>query len=170
MFYLRRGVVYTLDCFLMPLPRSRFSSAYVAWPFVFFSFGHCVICSSLIYGFWLPLWYLLVIVLSVLWFTGSDYPFGIFWSLCCLFYDLQVLITHLVSFGHCVVCSMIYRFWLPIWYLLVIVLSVLWFTGSDYPFGIFWSLCCLFFGLQVLITHLISSNSSYCFLLLFLLQ
>jgi hypothetical protein len=48
---LRRGVVYTLDCFLMPLPRSRFSSAYVACPFVFFSFGHCVICSSLIYGF-----------------------------------------------------------------------------------------------------------------------
>jgi hypothetical protein len=23
-----------------------------------FSFGHCVVCSSLIYGFWLPLWYL----------------------------------------------------------------------------------------------------------------
>ena len=22
------------------------------------SFGHCVVCSSLIYGFWLPLWYL----------------------------------------------------------------------------------------------------------------
>jgi len=22
-----------------------------------FSFGHCVVCSS-IYGFWLPLWYL----------------------------------------------------------------------------------------------------------------
>jgi hypothetical protein len=23
-----------------------------------FSFGYCVVCSSLIYGFWLPLWYL----------------------------------------------------------------------------------------------------------------
>ena len=45
--------------------------------------------------------FLLVIVLSV------------FWSLCCL------------SFGHCVVC------------LLAIVLSVLRFTDSDYPFGIF---------------------------------
>jgi hypothetical protein len=22
-----------------------------------FSFGHCVVCSSSIYGFWLPLWY-----------------------------------------------------------------------------------------------------------------
>ena len=23
-----------------------------------FSFGHCVVCPSLMYGFWLPLWYL----------------------------------------------------------------------------------------------------------------
>jgi hypothetical protein len=26
--------------------------------FCTFSFGHCVICSSSIYGFWVPLWYL----------------------------------------------------------------------------------------------------------------
>jgi hypothetical protein len=26
--------------------------------FCTFSFGHCVVCSSLIYAFWLPLWYL----------------------------------------------------------------------------------------------------------------
>jgi hypothetical protein len=26
--------------------------------FCTFSFGHCVVCSSSIYGFWLPLWYL----------------------------------------------------------------------------------------------------------------
>jgi hypothetical protein len=25
---------------------------------VFICFGHCIICPSLIYGFWLPLWYL----------------------------------------------------------------------------------------------------------------
>jgi hypothetical protein len=85
--------------------------------------------------------FLLVIVLSVLlWFTHSDYPIGIFWSLCCLsFFDLLILITSLVSFGHCVVCpSLIYSFWLPHWYLLVIVLSVLlWFTHSHYPIGIF---------------------------------
>jgi hypothetical protein len=37
----------------------------------------------LIYGFWLPLWYLLVIVLS----------------------DIRILIAPLVSFGHCVVWS-----------------------------------------------------------------
>jgi hypothetical protein len=87
------------------------------------------------------LFILLAIVLSVLlWFTDSDYLFGIFWPLCCLFiFDLQILITSLVSFSHCVVCSSsIYGFWLPLWYLLAIVLSVLLrFTDSDYPFGIF---------------------------------
>jgi hypothetical protein len=97
----------------------------------------------------IPKGYLLTFVFSVLlWYTDSDYPFGIFWSLCFLFfYDIQILITPLVSFGHCVFCSSsIYRFWLPLWYLLTIVFSVLlWYTDSDYPFGIFWSLCFLFF-------------------------
>jgi hypothetical protein len=56
------------------------------------SFCHCVVCSSLIYGFWLPFWYLLAIVLSVLLrYTDSDYPFGIFWPLCCLFFfDIRI--------------------------------------------------------------------------------
>ena len=80
------------------------------------SFGHCVV-----------------------WYTDSDCPFAIFWSLCCPIYgfwlplwfvlvivlsDIQILISPLVSFGHCVV----------------------WYTDSDYPFGIFWSLCCLIYG------------------------
>jgi hypothetical protein len=48
--------------------------------------------------------FLLVIVLPVLLrYTDSDYPFGIFWPWCCL------------SCG----------FWLPLWYLLAMVLSVL---------------------------------------------
>ena len=100
------------------------------------SFGHCVVCSSMIYRFWLHPWYLLAIVFSVLlWYTDSDYTLGIFWPLCFLFFcDIQILITLLLSFGHCVVCSsMIYRFWLHPWYLLSIVLSVLlWYTDSDY--------------------------------------
>ena len=125
------------------------------------SFGHCVVCSSLIYRFWLPLWYLLAIVLSVLLrYTDSDYTFGIFWPLCRLpFFDIRILITPLVSFGHCVVCSsLIYRFWLPLWYLLTIVLSVLLrYTDSDYPFDIFWPLCCqFFFDIRNLITPLVS--------------
>ena len=189
----------------------------------------------MIYVFWLPVWYLLVIMLFVLWFTdsdylfgicwslcclsfrftysdylfgifwslcclsfnlqllitslvsfghyvvcplivASDYLFGIFWSLCCLSFDLQILITSLVSFGHYIVCPLIYVFWLPVWYLLVIMLFVLWFTYSgypfgyllvimlfvlwfkysDYPFGFFWSLCCLSFNLRILITSLVS--------------
>ena len=136
-------------------------SFFVLWilitPLIYF--GHCVVCPSLFYGFWLPLWYILVIVLSVLLcFMDSDYPSGIFWSLCCLsVFVLWILITPLIYFDHCVVCpSLFYGFWLPLWYLLVIVLSVLCFMDSDYPFGIFWSLCCLsFFVLWILITPLI---------------
>jgi hypothetical protein len=84
------------------------------------SCGHCVVSSYSLYGFWLPLWYLLAIVLSVLLrYTDSDYPFGIFWPLCCqFFFDIRILITRLVSFGHCVVSSSsIYGIWLPLWYL-----------------------------------------------------
>ena len=113
------------------------------------SFGHCIVCPSTLYGFSLPLWYLLAIVLSVLRrFTASHYPFGIFWPLYCLsFYALRLLIAPLVSFGHCIVCpSTLYGFSLLLWYLLAIVLSVLLrFTASHYSFGIFWSLYCLSF-------------------------
>jgi preprotein translocase subunit SecG len=58
-------------------------------------------------------------------------------------------------FDHCVVCcSPIYRFCLPLWFLLTIVLSVvLQYTNSDYSFGFFWPLCCLLFSdIQILFT------------------
>ena len=87
-------------------------------PLVFF--GHCIACMSLISGFWLPLWYLLVIVLHVrLRYPASDYLFGIFWPLHCMsVFDIRLLITPLVSFGHCIACpSLISGFWLPRWYL-----------------------------------------------------
>jgi hypothetical protein len=105
------------------------------------SCGHCVVCSYSIYGFSLPRWYLVPIVLSVLIrFAASYYPIGILSPLCCLFlFDLRLLITPLVSCGHCVVCSyLIYGFSLPHWYLVPIVLSVLIrFTDYKYLFGIF---------------------------------
>ena len=132
------------------------------------SFGHCVICPS-IYSFWLSLCYLLVIVLSVPPFTASDCPFGIFWSLCYSYLHLQLLIAPLVSFGHCVIRPSSYGFWLPLWYLLVIVLSVPPVTASDCPFGIFWSLCYPYLHLQLLIAplvafgHCVIRPSSYCF-------
>ena len=42
---------------------TRFLVLYVCFvdrclSFCTFSFGHCFVCSSSIYGFWLPLWYL----------------------------------------------------------------------------------------------------------------
>jgi hypothetical protein len=140
MCMLYRSLFVLLSFFLWPLCcLSYYDLQILITPLV--SFGHCVVCHSTIYRFWLPLWYLLSIVLSViLRSTDSDYPFGSFCPLCCLsFYDLQILITPLVSFVHCVVChSKIYRFWLPLWYLVSIVLSViLRSTDSDYPFGIF---------------------------------
>ena len=121
-------------------------------------FWHCVVCSSSIYGFWLPLWYLLA--LCCLFFFDIRIL-----ALCCLFFfDIRILVTPVVSFGivlsvllrytdsgypcgifwHCVVCSSsIYGFWLPLWYTPVvsfgIVLSVLLrYTDSGYPCGIFW--------------------------------
>ena len=136
------------------------------------SFGHCVVYPSSTYSFLLPLWYLLVIVLSVLLLTPSYCLFGIFWSLCCLSFYLLLLIASLVSFGHCVVCPSTYSFLLPLWYILVIVLSVLLLTPSYCPFGIFWSLCCLSFYLLHLIVSLVSfghcvvyPSSTYSFLL-----
>jgi hypothetical protein len=105
-----------------------FSGVRVARSLVF-----CVVfCTSLFVIF------LLGIVLSVLLqCTASDYPFGILWTLHCLFFfDVQLLITPLVSCGHCILWpSSMYSFWLPLWYLVAIVLSVLRCTASDYPFG-----------------------------------
>ena len=102
------------------------------------SFGHDVVCTSAIYG--LPLWYLLVMMLSVL--RSTAYSFGIFWLWCCLyFFDWRL--TPLVSFGHDVVCTSSIN-GLPLWYLLVMMLSVL-IRLLAYPFGIFWSWCCLYF-------------------------
>jgi hypothetical protein len=34
--------------------------------FCTFSFGHCVVCSSSIHGFWLPLWYLQTLLFNIL--------------------------------------------------------------------------------------------------------
>jgi hypothetical protein len=103
------------------------------------SFGHDVVCTSSIDG--LPLWYLLVMMLSVL-LRLTAYLFGIFWSWWCLyFFDWRL--TPLISFGHDVVCTSSID-GLPLWYLLVMMLSVLlWLTA--YPFGMFWSWCCLYF-------------------------
>jgi hypothetical protein len=45
--------------------------------FCTFSFGHCVVCSSSIYGFWLPLWYLQTLL--------NIYLMGAMWLSLCLY-------------------------------------------------------------------------------------
>jgi hypothetical protein len=125
------------------------------------SFDHCIVCPSLTYGSYLPFWYLLTIVLSVLlWLTTPNYYFGIVRPLYCLsFFDLRFLIILLVSFDHCIVCpALINGSQLPFWYLLTIVLSVLLcLTARIYPFGIFWPLYCLScINWRLLITLLVS--------------
>ena len=130
-----------------------------SWCFLYFSdwrltplvyFGHDVVCTSAING--LPLWYLLVMMLSVL-LRLTAYPFGIFWSwwrltplVCVVFGDRLTVVTAyplVSSIGHDVVCTSSID-GLPLWYLLVMMLSVLRLTA--YPFGISWSWCCLYFG------------------------
>jgi len=54
--------------------------------FCTFSFGHCVVCSSSIYGIWLPLWYLQTLLIIILYsfaiclFLKAFYAFYIFHS------------------------------------------------------------------------------------------
>jgi hypothetical protein len=114
----------------------------ICWPLYCLSFelrllitsliyvGHCIACPPN-YGFWLPIWYTLAIVLPVLWITASDYPFDFCWPLYCLSVELRLLITSLINVGHCIVCPVNYGFWLPLWYLVAIVLSIRWTTASD---------------------------------------
>jgi hypothetical protein len=126
------------------------------------SCGHCAVCPFSIFRW--PLWYLVVIVLSVP-LRSSDDHFGILWSLYCLsLFYLRLQMTILVSCGHCAVCpSSIFRW--PLWYLVVIVLSVP-LRSSDDHFGILWSLCCLsLFDLQrtTLVSCAVCPSSIYGF-------
>jgi hypothetical protein len=111
--------------------------------------------------FWLPLWYIVAIVYSVLLqLMPSDYPLVICWPLYRLsYFDVCLLIAILVSFGHCIVCpTLIYAFWLPLCYLLASISFVLlWLMPSDYPFVFVWPVYRLsYFDLCLLITPLLS--------------
>ena len=94
------------------------------------SCGHCIVCYSSNYGFWLPLWYLQTFDHYIV-FPSSDYGFWLpLWYLVDIVLSVIVritlLVTPLVSCGQCIVCySSNYGFWLPLWYLVDIVLSVI---------------------------------------------
>ena len=93
--------------------------------FCSYSFGHCVVCSSVFWPLCCLFFCLLAIVLSVLLSFGHCVVCSsVFWPLCCLFFCLlAIVLSVLLSFGHCVVCS-----------------------------SVFWPLCCLSFDLRILIT------------------
>jgi hypothetical protein len=139
------------------------------------SFGHCIVCSSSIYWFWLPLWYLLAIVLCVLRrFTDSDYPSGIFWPL--NFEEQTIQWPKDTKWAIRISKSTKKRQYngqkipkgqsesvnrrrtdntMAKRYQRLSVLRR--FTDSACPFGIFWPLYCLFFvDLLILITSLVS--------------
>jgi hypothetical protein len=44
--------------------------------FCTFSFGHCVVCYSSIYRFWLPLWYLQTLLVPLIYRLGTIFPFS----------------------------------------------------------------------------------------------
>ena len=61
----------------------------------------------------------------------TRYPFGILWSLYCLSFDLQILVTPLVSWGHCIVCPLIYRFWLPLGIFKLVIYQICYIVNFD---------------------------------------
>ena len=107
--------------------RFLFSGVRVTWSLVLWAcfidrclsfctfLGHCVVCSSSIYRFWLPLWYLWL----PLWYLWL--PLWYLWlPLWYLWLSLWYLWLPL------------WYLWLPLWYLWLPPFGIL-----DYPFGIF---------------------------------
>jgi hypothetical protein len=124
-------------------------------------FLHCIVCSSLMYGFWLPRWYLLAIVLSVLlWCTASDYHVSIF-TLYCLFFGNQNPYIKEEQTIQCNETNVVIRNRTSkknrqCWYLYIVLSVLLWCTASDYHVSIFTLYCLFFFDVRLLITTLVS--------------
>ena len=62
---------FDIRIMIAPLVSSSSSYSYVCFvdrclSFCTFPFGHCVVCSSSIYGFCLPLWYLQALVFAII--------------------------------------------------------------------------------------------------------
>ena len=104
---------------------------------------YCIVCPSLTYGFWLPFWYLQMIIPLV---SSNDYPIGIFKWL--PHWYLQMITTLLSSNDYPIG---IFK-WLPLWYLQMITPLI---SSNDYLIGIFKWLPLWY--LQM-ITSLVSSN------------
>ena len=82
--------------------------------FCTFSFGHCVVCSSSIYGFWLPRWYLQTLLTSND-KSGQLCHFDVIWCVAFHFhFEIQFLIKQILKW-HLSLTSLRY---LNAWYLL----------------------------------------------------
>ena len=92
-------------------------------------FGRCIVWPSLIYDFWLPIWYL-------------------------------------QTFDHCIICPSIYGLWLPLWYLQTFVHCIVYpsIHGSWLPFGIYRLLSIALSILQSTVPYypLVSTDFYYC--------
>jgi hypothetical protein len=83
MYTLRRNIQITANNPKYSIHEQNYCTTSNICPF---PFGHCIVWSPSIYGFWLYQWYLqivlgiliLTIVLSVFRFTTSEFEFGIF--------------------------------------------------------------------------------------------
>jgi hypothetical protein len=63
------------------------------------SFGHCVFCSSSIYGFWLPLWYLQTLVVLQKYFSKNSLSHN------CFVYILSAICFNNYSLYNCYINS-----------------------------------------------------------------
>jgi hypothetical protein len=98
------------------------------------------------------------------------------WPLCCLFFDIWIMITPLVSSSSSYkmlntvvddISQALFKLYSKMSISVIsgvritrsLVLCVCLVDRCLYFF--FWSLCCLFFDIRILITSLVSSNSSY---------
>ena len=125
--------------------------------FLSFSFGHCVVCHSSVYGFRLPLWYLQTLLTGnttgVTNGTETRYLFGE--SVYIRYFDGFVLLQFSMqclyfpfSFGHCIVCSLITP-------LVSVRIALVFYVVFIFSF-FFWPLHCLFSDYSFVIC-------SYCF-------
>ena len=82
------------------------------------SFGHCVFCSSSIYGFWLPLWYLQTLL--VIWSPCS---------ICRFTYDMYHFFAHLKKDNYIYlfvfICIYLYLFVFICIYLRILVSNII---------------------------------------------
>ena len=108
----------------------------------FYSSGHCVVCPSLIEGFFFFLFFWSLCCLSVF-DRRLFFVFLFFWSLCCLsVFDRRLFFVFLFFWSLC--CLSVFD------------------RRLFFVFLFFWSLCCLsVFDRRLLITLLVSPNYSF---------